>query len=86
MNTFICKESQLGYTEEYFELKTNAQILDIQKYNAIRHRADWVSCSKLVENLKSDGFECRYRKIPTTKTYHEYKNMENFIELRYGNY
>jgi hypothetical protein len=86
MNTFICRESQLGYTDDYFELTTDAEISDVQNHNVIRHRADWVSFLKLVENLKIDGFECSHQKIKTPKPYCEYNNMKNFIELRYGNY
>ena len=86
MNTVICRESQLGYTNDYFELVTNAKISDIQKHNLIRHRADWVDFKKLVENMKNDGFECIFSKIELPKSYDVYTKYDNFIELRYGNY
>ena len=86
MNTFILNECELGYAHFYFELKTNATSIDIQKYNILEARNRWVKASNIVKNLWDDGFECELQKIEPNKSYQEYLKSDNFIQIKYGNY
>jgi predicted transcriptional regulator YdeE len=86
MNTFIINECELGYAHYYFELNTNAEKLNIEKYNVLEARNKWVLASEIVKNLWNDGFDCELHKIEPSKSYLEYLKSDNFIQLKYGNY
>lgn len=86
MNTFIVNECQLGYSQDFYDLTTNAHISDIERYNILPHRATWVKFLEIVEKIKNEGFEVKYSKIKQPKSYQEYLKSDNFIQLKYGNY
>lgn len=86
MNTFIINECQLGYSHDFYQLFTNATSSDINKHNILPHRASWVKFSEIVEKLEKEGFFINYYKIEPYKSYQEYLKLDNFIQLKYGNY